>query len=395
MNKTGFQIIAAVCILFCVSKTAFSDNRSGPHIAALAEENGSPVLEQTDKRISRGDLVGIRFTASLQNGEVFLTNRAEADKDQTIIKSDWYEPYQDFHLEQIIAGKDALLPGLANAVVGLARGERRTVTFSPGEAFGFEDPNKMKQFPKSKKVPLSIRMSPRDYVEKYNAFPIADKLVDVGPYLKARVASIDETVAVLEVLAQDGQKIEEEFGSVEIKTTDKDVEVLLHPTPGAPFELEGRAGRVSSADSSAFTVDFNHPVLGKAVVVDFEINTLTKTDAFKEMTLPWIEDHDKALENSQEQEKPSVLVLYADWCSFCKRVFSETFSDPRILQLKDQFVWARVDSDINSEFKEMYNQNGFPLIMVLDGKGGILKRIDGFVDARKFSFELMRLGGIS
>ncbi|MEA3436863.1 MAG: FKBP-type peptidyl-prolyl cis-trans isomerase, partial [Thermodesulfobacteriota bacterium] len=233
MNKKGFQIIAAVCLLLCVSKTAFSDNRSGSLImAALAEKNDSSVLEQTGKRISRGDLVGIRFTASLQNGEVFLTNRAELDKDQAIIKTDWYEPYQDFHLEQIIAGKDALMPGLANAVVGLAQGERRTVTFSPGEAFGFEDPDKMKQFPKSKRVPLNIKMSPRDYVEQYNAFPIAGKLVDVGPYLKAKVASIDETTAVLEVLAQDGQKIEEEFGSVEIKTTDKDVEVLLHPTLG-------------------------------------------------------------------------------------------------------------------------------------------------------------------
>ena len=61
---------------------------------------------------------------------------------------------------------------------------------------------------------------------------------------------------------------------------------------------------------------------------------------------------------------------------------TETLPDPRIGRLKDKFVWMRLNSDKEKKYKEQYGQNGFPMMVILKPDGTVLKKIDGYRDAR-------------
>ena len=66
--------------------------------------------------------------------------------------------------------------------------------------------------------------------------------------------------------------------------------------------------------------------------------------------IQWIEGYDEGLTEAEKLNKPAVLVLYADWCAFCKKLFSTTLVDPRIKMMKDDFVWVKVNSDKQKEY---------------------------------------------
>ena len=83
-----------------------------------------------------------------------------------------------------------------------------------------------------------------------------------------------------------------------------------------------------------------------------------------------------------------VLVLYAGWCSWHRKLIDETTQDPRVQKLWDRFVWVKINSDDKTEDKEFYNQKGFPLILMLGADGEILNRIDGYRHPQAFLREL-------
>jgi thiol:disulfide interchange protein DsbD len=122
--------------------------------------------------------------------------------------------------------------------------------------------------------------------------------------------------------------------------------------------------------------------------VEVEIVGITKATALKEIQIPWVQDHDQGLEQAAGEDKPMLLLLYADWCQWSHKMMAESLTDPRIKMFRDRFVWVRVDSEKQPVFKEVYRPNGFPLMLVLDSKGDVLKRIDGYRDAAALSLEL-------
>jgi uncharacterized protein YyaL (SSP411 family) len=115
---------------------------------------------------------------------------------------------------------------------------------------------------------------------------------------------------------------------------------------------------------------------------------LTKASDLKDLEIDWMEDHDEALALAKKKGKPVVLVLYAGWCSWSKRYLSETLQDPRIEMLNDAFVWAKVDSADQTDLKEFYGQKGFPMTVLLDSEGAVIKEIRGFTKASSLEAEL-------
>lgn len=71
-------------------------------------------------KVESGDVVGVRYTGRLDSGEVFDTNA-------------------DGELLQFEVGSGQVIPGFDRAVMGLAKGEQRTVRIPPEEAYGVRD----------------------------------------------------------------------------------------------------------------------------------------------------------------------------------------------------------------------------------------------------------------
>ncbi|MCK4528397.1 FKBP-type peptidyl-prolyl cis-trans isomerase [candidate division WOR-3 bacterium] len=346
-------------------------------------------FDKNRDRVQKGDLARVNYTARcFSDDKVFRTTLAEVAGDPDIKKAAWYEEPESFSPEDILAGEKASMPGLGEAVLGMSAGEKRMITLTPEKAYGPPDPRKMMKLPTIKRMSEVISMSAQEYVQKFRFLPVVGKEVNLVPYFKTRVIEITERRVTLEHLAKDGEQVQESFGTTEIHSDGKEIFIKLVPRIGAPFEVKGRKGRIISTDGSAFTVDFNNPLAGKTIVIDLKVVSITRASVFQTMEIPWLEDHDAGLAAALTDGKPVVLVLHAEWCGWCKRLLNEVMDDPRIKSLNDRFVWVKINSDVELEYKDLYEQKGFPLIVLLSPEGEIIKKLDGFRDAATLKREL-------
>ncbi len=81
------------------------------------------------RRVKKGDIVGIHCVGMLESGEVFEST-AES------------EPF----FFQV--GAPEVLPGLSEAVIGMAEGEEKEVVLPPEKAFGKRDESLIKKIPR-------------------------------------------------------------------------------------------------------------------------------------------------------------------------------------------------------------------------------------------------------
>jgi FKBP-type peptidyl-prolyl cis-trans isomerase 2 len=357
-------------------------------LKAVVEKESDGISANKPITAQAGDLVTVDYTAALEDGAIFSTTSKSAAKDPARKRVSWYSQTPVYASEEIMAGKQELLPGLGDAVVGMSAGEKKQVKLGPDKAFGPADPQKLIQFPCSRTIPRVIRMPAEEYVKQFSSFPVLNGEVDLGPYLKARVTEVTERDVALESLAKDGQTSTDSYGTVTVRLAGDQVTTILKPLIGAQFPIKEGMGIISASDGKTFTVDTNHPLAGKTIVLDLGVIKVTRATALQTRPVDWIEGYEKGLAKAKEEGKPAVLVLYADWCGFCKRLFAETMSDPRIERIRDKFVWLKVNSDKETKYKEQYGQNGFPMIVLLKPDGTVLKKIDGYRDANALKTEL-------
>lgn len=341
--------------------------------------------------VQKGDLVTAHVTLLDEDGKLVLTTLEAVSKEMAQLRSAAYQDPPVFEPEEIVGGEPPGPPALGEVVLGMKKGEKKTVPLPPEKGYGLRDPRKQSTFPCVRTIPRKLRLSAEEYVGRFKRFPTVGKEVELVPYFKARIQEVTESDVSMEMLAKDGQRAEESFGTVEIKVDDRQVTIILTPQRGAVFPMQGGEGRIEAVDSKEFTVDFNHPMAGKRLTAQVEVLSIARVSQFRDMQIQWSEDHDEALARARRENRPAVLVLYADWCGWSKRVFDETFQDPRLKILKDDFVWVRVNSDKEARFKELYSQQGFPLIVLLGRDGRIARKIDGYRSGGAMRGELTRL----
>jgi FKBP-type peptidyl-prolyl cis-trans isomerase 2 len=396
MNRTEF--VALIAVVSAVSLfSAYSPAVLPAHCAQTDKggparpAGGGPQVKDPGK-VQEGDLVKLYFTASDEKGEIVRTTDAKVVNDPNLRKASGFIAPVAYVAEDVWVGHPASIPGLGEAVVGMKAGEKKRVVLQPDKAYGPIDPAKRKEMPCVRTMPKKIQISAQDYVGNFHSFPIVGKEVAVTPYFKAAVVEISEEFAVLDCDVGDGERFEESFGTVETKVDGQNISMTLTPRLGSNYPMEGgQQGKIVATDGASFTVDSNNPLAGMPITVDLEIAAVTRAAQLDSFQIKWVEDYDKGIAMAREEQKPAVLVLYADWCAFCKRLFGETLQDPRVRAFKDRFVWIKVNSDANVKFKEQFAQKSFPLIVILNRKGEPLDRLDGFRTAVTFRDELVKM----
>jgi len=337
--------------------------------------------------VQAGDLVRVDYTATLEDGSLVRTTLPEVSASNQK-RVAWYQEPSAYAAEEILAGKESELFGLGEAVVGMKEGEKKHLVLAPGKAFPLPNPADIVKYPRVRSLPRSIRMPAEEYAKRFSGFPALGKEVELVPYFKAKVAEVSERDVRLEFLAKDGEQFPEGFGSVAVAVLGDKITLTLSLKVGASFPAGERTGLVTAVDEGNFTVDFNHPLAGKPVSLDLEVVSLTKGDGFKKVSLPWLEQHDQGVAAAGKQGKPAVMVLYAEWCQWCKKLFAETLEDPRIKAQKESFVWVKVNSNQQAQYQTKYGQNGFPMIVLLHPDGSVARKIEGFRSGAALSGDL-------
>jgi FKBP-type peptidyl-prolyl cis-trans isomerase 2 len=361
---------------------------NGALAKAVAEKGQGSASDVKSGTVQRGDLVTVNYTAALEDGSIFGTTLESAAKDPTRKKASWFREPAHYRAVEILAGKEEIEPGLGDAVLGLGVGAKKQIRLTPDKAFGQPDPQKEVKLPCVRTFPRVVRLPADEYVKRFSSFPVLNKEVDLVPYFKARVSEVKERDVALEFLVKDGAIFTDNIGKVTVKVEADRITTTLKPVIGAEFPIKDSTGVITATDGTTFTVDTNNPLAGKSIVVDLAVVSMAKAATLQTKPIDWIDEYDTGLAQAKKEGKPVFLLLYADWCGWCKKTLTETIPDPRIKRYKDKFIWVKVNSDKETKFKKQYGQNGFPMVVILKPDGTVLKKIAGYHDAFGLNTEL-------
>ena len=67
--------------------------------------------------------------------------------------------------------------------------------------------------------------------------------------------------------------------------------------------------------------------------------------------------YDDGVAAAQRENKPILLVVYADWCGVCKK-YSKMFADPAVIKSSQHVVLIRLNQDTDSKYLAKYSLDG-------------------------------------
>jgi len=341
-----------------------------------------------------GDLLKVNYTLTTLDGQLVRTTRADLANDTKQTRHAGYAAPAQFGPAELVPGAADLLPGFSAALINMEPGSKKTVQLKPEQAFGPKNPALELKLPLVRRIPRTISLPPDEYLKRFKTFPVVGKSVPLTPWVPAQVKEVTERAVQLELQLPKQERFDEPFGYLSLKSDEKYLVLTLHPRIGAAFTLEDKPGRITEVDTDSFTVDRNHPLAGVTLQLEIEAVALIPKAALPAGPPAWKEEHDAGLAAAKAAGRPALLLLYADWCSWCKKLQTETFVDPRIALRRDRLDWIRINSDKDKSYMEKYGQKGFPLVLLFNPDGSVQERIDGYADADRMAWLLDQLTAV-
>jgi thioredoxin-related protein len=116
------------------------------------------------------------------------------------------------------------------------------------------------------------------------------------------------------------------------------------------------------------------------------------TAASEASEIRWVKSLDQALQQAKRSNKLVMADFYTDWCTWCKRLDKDTYTNDRVVQLSAQFVSVKVNAEKEGRrAAQRYGVNGFPTILFLTGSGEVAGKITGYRPADPFADEMSRI----
>lgn len=102
----------------------------------------------------------------------------------------------------------------------------------------------------------------------------------------------------------------------------------------------------------------------------------------------WKLDIEKAFKQAQASNKYIFIDFYTDWCSWCKKLDKETFTNEKVIKVISGYIALKVDGDVEVEFRKKYKIEGYPTMLIVTHTGRIIKRIVGYRPPEKLLEEI-------
>jgi thioredoxin-related protein len=98
----------------------------------------------------------------------------------------------------------------------------------------------------------------------------------------------------------------------------------------------------------------------------------------------WYSTLEEASSTAINVNKPMFVDFWADWCTACKVMEKDLYSDPAFVNVADRFVLVRIDFDKKTALARKYNVEALPTVVFTDSYGGEFIRHRGFLDVKPF-----------
>ena len=99
----------------------------------------------------------------------------------------------------------------------------------------------------------------------------------------------------------------------------------------------------------------------------------------------WGKNLDLAFDSASISNKIIMIEFMAEWCSPCKKMEKETFSNEKVIRKLNEFILIKIDVDKQQDIAKEYNRNakkyggiGIPNILFIDKEKNIVHQIVGF-----------------
>ena len=100
--------------------------------------------------------------------------------------------------------------------------------------------------------------------------------------------------------------------------------------------------------------------------------------------ITWKNNLQDALRAAKSQGKPVMIDFYADWCGWCKKLDSDTYSDPKVNAASEKFICVKINAEKEPVIAGKYGVSGYPTIIFLDSNGNVLQKNPGFLPPDAF-----------
>ena len=104
--------------------------------------------------------------------------------------------------------------------------------------------------------------------------------------------------------------------------------------------------------------------------------------------IKWERDYNKAIRRARAEKKLIIADMFTDWCALCKDMDRETFGDPKVIKsMADKYVWLKLNTETEQDGERLQKEFAiltYPTVLVLDGTGEEVDRVDRFLAAAQF-----------
>ncbi len=101
---------------------------------------------------------------------------------------------------------------------------------------------------------------------------------------------------------------------------------------------------------------------------------------------------DDACNEAAARKTVVMAEFYTDWCNWCRRLDSDTFSDPEVRQELSKFVALKLNAENGgAEFAARYGVESYPTLIFFDARGNEVERILGYLPPDKFLRRVQRI----
>ncbi|MBC2716790.1 MAG: DUF255 domain-containing protein [Desulfobacteraceae bacterium] len=114
-------------------------------------------------------------------------------------------------------------------------------------------------------------------------------------------------------------------------------------------------------------------------VVFFSLMISSAASVAEKKEIQW-QSYETGIKMIQDQNKKGFLHFYTDWCTYCKIMNNQTFSDSKIIEyLNNNFVAIRVNAEKQKNVAKKYGVNRFPNTWFIAEDSSSLSSQPGFI----------------
>jgi thioredoxin-related protein len=101
---------------------------------------------------------------------------------------------------------------------------------------------------------------------------------------------------------------------------------------------------------------------------------------------------ESALADAEKRDTVVIAEFYTDWCNWCRRLDTDTFSSPEVRNELAKLVALKLNAEEGgAELASRYGVDSYPTMIFFDARGNEMERILGYLPPEKFLRRVQRI----